>query len=109
MIYNLLLVAHALLAVTPNKETLTRETQSPPPPLVKGSSTASYMLIPLKDRAVDLQQAFDLLKKEKATGKVYFQLSDGTSISNVIDFTLMPNSSLILFRFNTNNQGIKLQ
>lgn len=109
MIYNLLFITHTLLGVAANKETLPHETLPALPPMVKGSSTASYMLIPLKDRAADLQQAFDLLKKEKTTGKVYFQLSDGTAISNIIDFTLLPNSSLILFRFNTNNQGIKLQ
>jgi hypothetical protein len=80
-----------------------------PPPLLKSSPSSSYISIPIKDRALDFQQAFDLLKKEKTSGKVYFQFSDGSSISNIIDITLLPNNSLVLFRFNTNNQGIRLQ
>ncbi len=80
-----------------------------PIPLLKSSSTNSYISIPIKDRALDFQQAFDLLKKEKTSGKVYFQFSDGSNISNIIDITLLPNNSLMLFRYNTNNQGIRLQ
>ena len=80
-----------------------------PPPHLKGSASSSYISIPIKDRALDLQQAFDLLKREKTSGKVYFQFSDGSSISNIINITLLPNNSLILFRYNSNNQGIRLQ
>lgn len=83
--------------------------QAPPPPLLKTTPFSTYMSIPMKERALDLQAAFDALKREKTAGKVYFQLSDNSSISNVIDMTLLPNNSLILFRYNTNTQGIKLQ
>ena len=80
-----------------------------PPPHLKSSSSSSYISIPIKDRALDFQQAFDTLKREKTSGKVYFQFSDGSSISNIIDITLLPNNSLILFRYNTNNQGVRMQ
>ena len=80
-----------------------------PPPHLKSSVSNSYISIPIKDRALDLQQAFDLLKREKTSGKVYFQFSDGSTISNIINITLLPNNSLILFRYNSNNQGIRLQ
>lgn len=73
------------------------------------SQTAqSYMLIPPSARALDFLQAFELLRKEKSTGKVYFQLTNGSTISNVIEMSLMPNSTLILFRFNS-SQGIRFQ
>jgi hypothetical protein len=92
------------------KENAPNEVLHPlPPPLLKTPPSSSYMSIPMKERALDLQAAFDALKREKTAGKVYFQLSDNTSISNVIDMTLLPNNSLILFRYNTNTQGIKLQ
>lgn len=72
------------------------------------SIVQSYMIIPPAARASDFVQAFDMLRKEKTAGKVYFQLSDGTAIANVIDMTLMPNSTLFLFRFNS-SQGIRFQ
>lgn len=106
-----LLSATPIVAPTPAlpKETLSNEMPAVPPPLLKASAAPSYFSIPLKERALDLQQAFELLKREKTTGKVYFQLADNSNISNIIDMTLLPNNSLILFRYNTNNQGIKLQ
>lgn len=80
----------------------------PPPPQIRGSSVQSYMMISASARAADLQQAFDMLRKEKTAGKIYFQLADGTTIFNVIDFTPMSNSTLFLFRFNS-SQGIRFQ
>lgn len=68
----------------------------------------SYMMIDLKQRANDYKEAFEVLKKEKGTGKVYFQLLEGTKISNIIDMTLMSSGHLIVFKFNT-QQGIKQQ
>lgn len=83
-------------------------TDTTPPPQAQAAPTPSYMMITPAARAADLQQAFETLRKEKSTGKVFFQLADGSTIANVIDMTLMPNSTLILFRFNS-NQGIRFQ
>jgi len=58
--------------------------------------------------AQDFQQAYDMLKKEKTAGKVYFQFSDGSSIGNIIDMTTMANGTIVLFRYNS-SQGIKFQ
>jgi hypothetical protein len=85
-----------------------KETAPIPPPLTQTPSHQHYMLISPSARASDFQQAFELLRKEKTAGKVYFQLADGTTITNVIEMTLMPNSTLVLFRYNS-NQGVRLQ
>jgi hypothetical protein len=79
-----------------------------PPQQMQGSSTQSYMMISPVSRAEDFQQVFEMLRKEKTTGKVYFRLADGLMISNVIEMTLLPNSTLVLFRFNS-AQGIRFQ
>ena len=79
-----------------------------PPEQIKQTSTQSYMMIAPAARAADFQQAFEILKKEKTPGKVYIQLADGSTISNVIDMSLMSNSTLVLFRYNS-PQGILLQ
>lgn len=71
-------------------------------------TSKSYMEIPLTQRAKDFQEAFEMLKKEKSAGKVFIQLADGTTISNVIDMTPLTNSTLILFRFNS-GQGVQLR
>lgn len=68
----------------------------------------SYMPIALKERASDYKEAFEALKKEKTSAKVFFQLSDGSTISNIIDMSLTGNGHLVLFKFNT-QQGIKSQ
>lgn len=80
----------------------------PPTSLAKEASAQSYMIIPPNHRMSDYQQAFELLKKEKTSGKVYFQLTNGTTIGNVIDMTPMAHSTLVLFRYNS-SQGIKFQ
>jgi len=68
----------------------------------------SVMLIDPKQRAEDYQKAFDLLRTEKSTSKVFFDLAGGEKISNVIEMKMMPNSTLVLFRFNT-PEGIRFQ
>ncbi len=77
-------------------------------PNQKNGVTQNYMLISPQERASDYQKAFEQLKKEKTTAKVYFQLSDGSTISNIIDMNLLPSSTLILFRYNS-SQGVKYQ
>jgi len=85
---------------------------NPPVPLPQhtpaGPTTLTYMMIAPASRALDFQQAFEQMRAEKSTGKVYFELADGTIISNIIDMHVMQNSTLILFRFNS-NQGIRYQ
>lgn len=68
----------------------------------------SLMIIEPKARASDYQKAWEMLKQEKSTSKVYFDLVDGGQISNVIDMKMMPNDTLIVFSFST-PQGIRYQ
>ncbi len=79
-----------------------------PPPPMQQETASSYMVIDPKMRAQDYKEAFEALRKEKTTSKVFFQLQNGSTISNVIDMTLMGNSTLILFRFNS-TQGVRFQ
>lgn len=70
-------------------------------------SSRSIFIDP-KARALDFQQAFDLLRKEKTANKVQFILDNGKTISNIIDMVILSNGSLILFKFSS-QQGIKYQ
>ncbi|NGX45853.1 MAG: hypothetical protein K940chlam2_01033 [Chlamydiae bacterium] len=72
----------------------------------KKPSANSVMMINPKDRAEDYQKAFQVLRDEKSTSKVYFQLANGKKVSNVIEMKIMPGNTLILFRYTT-PQGIK--
>ncbi len=81
---------------------------TPPPHHAAGPFITTYMMISPSARALDFQEAFEQLRKEKSAGKVYFELADGTIISNVIDMTMMSNSTLVMLRFNS-NQGIRFQ
>lgn len=71
-------------------------------------NTKSVMLIDPKSRADDYKAAFNVLKQEKSTSKVVFDLADGQKISNVIDMTMMPNNTIVIFRYST-PKGIKFQ
>lgn len=71
-------------------------------------SANSVIVIDPKARAADYMEAFKLLKQEKSTTKVFFQLADGKKISNVIDIKMMPESTLVMFRYST-PKGIQFQ
>ncbi|NGX40166.1 MAG: hypothetical protein KR126chlam1_01511 [Chlamydiae bacterium] len=72
------------------------------------TSARSVMIIDPKDRAADYMKAFQLLKTEKSTAKVYFTIAGGVEISNVIEMTAMPGGTMVLFRYST-PQGVKFQ
>jgi hypothetical protein len=95
---------HAVQTITPADTNPTPL----PPPHAPGTPIPTYMVISPSSRALDFQQAFEQMRKEKSTGKVYFELADGSVIANIIEMTMMANSTLILFRFNS-SQGIRFQ
>jgi len=70
------------------------------------SPSRSLMMINPKERAADYASAFEALRQEKSSARVFFRLADDTKITNVIDMKLMPNSTLVLFRFTT-AQGVR--
>lgn len=74
----------------------------------KSQGSSSVMILDPKSRAADYQEAFNLLKAEKSTAKVIFHLNDGQQISNVIDMKMMPNNTIVVFRYNS-PQGVMLQ
>ena len=84
------------------------EPATPPPLPSSDAKTHNYMMVNLKERSNDYKEAFESLKKEKGVGKVYFQTTNGATITNIIDMTVTGNGHLILFKFNS-NQGIKYQ
>ncbi|MBS0650418.1 MAG: hypothetical protein JSR93_04585 [Verrucomicrobia bacterium] len=88
-------------------QTITPAAEVKPSPAAPSVSSTSLIIDP-KMRAQDFKEAFETLRKEKTTGKVFFQLTNGSTISNIIDMNLMANSTLILFRFNS-TQGIRFQ
>ena len=99
------LVCGSLQAASPALDTA--PPASPAPPVPPGKLCYLYGHRPENARP-RLRAAFETLRKEKTTAKVFFQLQNGTTISNIIDMTLMANATLILFRFNS-TQGIRFQ
>ena len=79
-------------------------------PMTKGDEKGShsYLMINPKSRALDYKQAYDVLRREKTSQRVFFQLAGGGTISNIIDVIIMDNGSIMVFRFNS-QQGVKLQ
>ena len=68
----------------------------------------SYMQIDPLARASDLITAFKLLSKEKPASKVFFQLTSGKLITNILEVNVLKNGTLIMLKIST-NQGIKYE
>jgi hypothetical protein len=85
------------------------ETQTAQQAATTPSKIRTIMSIDPKARALDYAQAFEMLRKEKTSNKVVFQLADGSTLSNVIEMTVIGNGTLILFKVSSNTQGIRLQ
>lgn len=66
------------------------------------------LIIDPKMRALDYQQAYETLRKEKPSNKVCVTLMNGLVFSNIIEMQRMANSTLFLIRYNS-PQGIKIQ
>ena len=80
-----------------------------PLPIMNGMQGAqSFIMIDPKSRASDLKEAFELLKREKTGPKVILQLSDGSTISNIVDFTVATSGTLLIIKYN-GMQGLKYQ
>jgi hypothetical protein len=59
-------------------------------------------------RAQDYSQAFDMMRKEKTSNKVVIHLTDGTTLTNIIEMGVVGNGTLLHFKTNS-PQGIKIQ
>jgi hypothetical protein len=73
-------------------------------PMPEGSQ--SVMMIDSKARALDFIKAYDILKREKVSARIFFKLSNGQMITNIIDLSLLEQNTLILFKL-TALQGMK--
>ena len=72
----------------------------------KGSQRSIIVIQP-QDRAEDYIKAFETLKKDKPSTKIYFQLLSKKTISNILDITMLDKGTLLLFKTAT-TQGSKI-
>ncbi len=72
----------------------------------KLEGSRSVMLIDPKQRAADLLAAYNMLKKNRSLSKLYFQLTNGNKISNIMNMQISDNGTLIIFQM-TSNTGMK--
>lgn len=91
------------LSILPSVMTLTVKAEEP-----NKQVTKNPLIIDPKMRALDYQQAYETLRKEKPSNKVCITLMNGSIFSNIIEMQRMANSTLFLIRYNS-PQGIKIQ
>lgn len=75
-------------------------------PIKEKDSNHSFMMIDAKSRAQDFLKAYDLLKREKASARVFFKLTNGSIITNIVDISLFEGNTLFLFKVSS-LQGVK--
>lgn len=70
----------------------------PPPSMLSEKAT---ILIQAKARADDLVQAFEAFKKEKPTYRIAARLSNGGSLSDILELSAMTNGTLFIVKIST--------
>ena len=88
------------LAAVTNTNAETFPIPAAPAPMTTVTAKSWIQLTPAQ-RGADYIQAFNLLKKEKGTDKVYFQLTDGSQITSVVEITPMTEYSLLFIRYSS--------
>lgn len=77
-------------------------------PTTSSSNEKTTILIQAKARADDLVQAFEMFKKEKPTFRIAARLSNGSTLSDILELTAMPNGTLFIAKTST-SMGQKSQ
>ncbi|MFA5249987.1 MAG: hypothetical protein WC371_01070 [Parachlamydiales bacterium] len=72
------------------------------------SKTKSVLAIDAKKRAEDYLKAYELMRKEKPSSKIFFKLANGSSLQNIVDLVVLENGTLILFK-TTTSQGLRYE
>lgn len=62
----------------------------------------SFYSVDPKNRAADLIQAYDLMKKEKPTLKISLRTSNATILANIIDLTAAIKGTLLFVKIQSN-------
>ena len=75
-------------------------------PTDKTKPQRSIMIIDPKARGEDFVKAFDLLKRDKPSSRIFYRLFNGQTIANIIELSLIDNGTLVLFKVTT-TQGLK--
>lgn len=65
------------------------------------SEQKDVIVIEPKQRAEDFSEAYEMMKRGKSPQKIVFHLSDGKSLTNVLEMKAMKNGTLLLFKINT--------
>ncbi len=90
---------------------------APPPPkppaptpsaLLMDAVPRSFIQLTAKERSSDYIEAFNMLKREKGTDKVFFHLIDGSSISGIVEVSPTSQNTLLFLRYNS-PQGVQVR
>ena len=69
------------------------------PPAALKSSVTGYMLIDIAARAKDLKESLTILRKEALSNKIALTLSNGTQITNIVDFYPTQNGTMLIVKY----------
>jgi len=89
----LLLLTSPLLAKEKKKKVVSHA--------VTSGSAKSIMIIEPQARAKDYIVAYDKMRSEIPSAKIYFQLEHQRPVNNVLSLELMQNGTLMLFRISS--------
>lgn len=70
------------------------------------SGSQEVMIINPEKRAQDFKAAFDLLKSQAQSEKIVFLLTDKSTISGIMEVSVLPGGTMLSFMINT-TRGVK--
>ncbi len=72
----------------------------------QNQTSRSIMTIEAKKRAEDYLKAYQLIRQNNPSSRIFFKLANGTTLTNIADVTVLENGTLMLFK-TTTTQGLK--
>ena len=72
----------------------------------KNTTSRSIITIEVKKRAEDYLKAYQLIRQNNPSSRIFFKLANGTTMTNIADVTVLENGTLMLFK-TTTTQGLK--
>lgn len=71
-------------------------------------SDPEILIIPPKNRAEDLKEAFEFLQKENVTNQITFTLRNGSKLTGISEVTVLKGGTMLIFKLATTT-GTKYQ
>jgi len=106
LIFSAAVVSFSLFAEEDKPTQDSKTTQVIPIDSQKAGSLKGIITISPQARSQDFVKAFDLLKRDKPSSRIFYRLANGQTLTNIVEVSALESGTLLLFKIST-TQGLK--